>query len=237
MLSQGRTQLVKIPSWFLQLRSITYLHSGTRIRGLKRDPAEYLRLSNGLLYSEIKPDQYHNKVRSRLNLEKYGIYLPDELIVQCFTHKSFAHGSMPYNEKLAALGAQFLKYQASIYSVSSQEKPLEQAAGAEISPNSINGLEFSNLGTQFSKQLISKQTLSEVIKERGIDTLVFWKKRDPLKDAKFNGENSIFSSVLNAVVGGVLVTSGPEKASEFIGNELLDATKQSSLASIANKVV
>ncbi|SCW04371.1 LAFE_0H12046g1_1 [Lachancea fermentati] len=213
-------------------RYITYLHSGSRVRGIKRDPAEYLRLPSGLSYTDLQPQSYHDRVRSELNLSSHGIELSNEIIVQCLTHKSFAHGSKPYNEKLAALGAQFLKYHASVHSLKSQDADVAKG-NASVRIN-INGLNFTNLGTQFSKQLIAKQTTAKFIKARQLDSLVFWKRRDPLKNDVYNGESSVLSSVLNAIVGGILTTNGPQKAAAFIEKELLNCEKEVSLINIAN---
>ncbi|CAR30387.1 mitochondrial 54S ribosomal protein mL57 [Lachancea thermotolerans CBS 6340] len=212
-------------------RNITYLHSGSRVRGLKRDPSEYLRLQNGLMYNEVKPENYQENVRKQLNLAKHNISLSDDIILQCLTHKSFAHGSKPYNEKLAALGMQFLKYHTSVHSLRSA-KPLSPVAEGK-NQKSINGLNFTNLGTQLSKLLIAKKTTAQVIRSRHLDSLIFWKKRDPLKNESFNGETTVYSGVLSALVGGILVTNGPQKTSQFIEKELLDPKKEASLVQIA----
>ncbi|SCU89369.1 LAFA_0E17546g1_1 [Lachancea sp. 'fantastica'] len=213
-------------------RSVTYLHSGSRVRGLKRDPSEYLRLPSGLLYTEIEPTSYHDTIRSRLNLQNHGVTLSDDVILQCLTHKSFAHGGKPYNEKLALLGAHYLKYLASVFSLK-LPAPLSPVS-AEKTQKSINGLNFTNLGSQGSKSLISKNTTAELIRKRQLDSYVFWKKRDPLQTAAYNGESAVYASVLNALVGGMLLTNGPEKTSEYIQKEFLDSSKEASLVRVAS---
>ncbi|SCU83435.1 LAME_0C05182g1_1 [Lachancea meyersii CBS 8951] len=217
---------------FASRRSVTYLHSGNRVRGLKRDPSEYLRLPSGLLYTEVEPSKYHETVRSQLNLQSHGITLSDDVILQCLTHKSFAHGGKPYNEKLALVGAQYLKFLASVFSLK-LPVPLSPVA-AQNTQKPINGLNFTNLGSQGSKLLISKKTTAEVIKKRQLDSFVFWKKRDPIQSAAYNGETAIYASVLNALVGGILLTNGPEKASQYIQSELLDSSKDASLVCVAS---
>ncbi|CEP64123.1 mitochondrial 54S ribosomal protein mL57 LALA0_S10e02960g [Lachancea lanzarotensis] len=213
-------------------RSITYLHSGSRVRGLKRDPSEYLRLPGGLLYTEIEPSTYHDTIRSRLNLQNHDVTLSDDVIVQCLTHKSFAHGGKPYNEKLALLGAHYLKYLTSVFSLK-LPAPLSPVAAEKIQ-KPINGLNFTNLGSQGSKLLISKNTTAEFIRKRQLDSFVFWKKRDPLQNAAYNGESAVYASVLNALLGGMLLTNGAEKTNRYIQNEFLDSSKEASLVRVAS---
>ena len=139
------------------VRTVIYLHKGPRINGLRRDPESYLRNPSGVLFTEVNAKECQDKVRSILQLPKYGINLSNELILQCLTHKSFAHGSKPYNEKLNLLGAQFLKLQTCIHS-------LKNGSPAESCENGQLSLQFSNLGTKFAKELTSKNTACTFVK-------------------------------------------------------------------------
>nr|CAI6462004.1 ASB_HP1_G0027160.mRNA.1.CDS.1 [Saccharomyces cerevisiae] len=120
------------------VRLITYLHSG--------------------------PPHFKDTVQKALHLDSFGIDLPEDVVLQCLTHKSFAHGSKPYNEKLNLLGSQFLKYQASIHSLR-QNNVLSPVARGKVQ-RPLNNLNFTNLGTQLSKFLISKDAIAEFIKEK-----------------------------------------------------------------------
>lgn len=225
-----RSMLVS-PIWS-PIRTITYLHTGSRIRGLKRDPESYLKNPKGLSYNAVKKSDYQDSIRNILNLQKYGINISDDVLLQCFTHKSFAHGLKPYNEKLSLLGSQFLKYQASIYSIN--EKELLSTVAKDKIQKGLNDLNFTNLGTQLSKLLISKESSSRFMQAKDLDTFIFWKMRDPLnKGEKFNGEVTISNSVLNALVGGMLITNGPVKTTNFIKNELLNNDSDISLVKYA----
>ncbi|CDH09979.1 related to 54S ribosomal protein L15,mitochondrial [Zygosaccharomyces bailii ISA1307] len=215
------------------IRLITYLHSGPRVRGIKRDPKSYLKSPKGLSYADIKLSEYKDKVQKALEFDQCGVDLPEEVVLQCLTHKSFAHGSKPYNEKLNLLGSQFLKYQASIHSLK-QKANLSPVSKGKIQ-QSLNNLNFTNLGTQLSKLLISKDATAEFIKEKHLDSLIFWKMRDVTKDGRFNGETAIFSSALNAIGGAILISSGPEKAGRFVEQVLLNGENDVSLVKIANR--
>lgn len=201
------------------IRFITYLHSGPRVRGIKRDPASYMLNPYGITYESankergLQTSQFFSKIRNQLPFNKFNIKMDDRLLLQCFTHKSFAHGKVPYNEKLYIIGSHFLKVQASIYSVKL------------IDPNNtnmlINGMDFSTLGSYESKKLFSESKLFNIMESLGLHKLVFWKKRDFNGTRIFNGEPKIVSSVLNSLIGAILLTNGLEKASLFVTDFLL----------------
>ncbi|AET41630.1 mitochondrial 54S ribosomal protein mL57 Ecym_8357 [Eremothecium cymbalariae DBVPG len=227
---------VKIPAVSRQsIRCVTYLHKGSRVRGLKRDPEESLKNPSGLHYEEVDPSKHQALVRKVFKLEEHGLELPDDVILQCLTHKSFAQGSKPYNEKLALLGAHFLKLQASVHYL--REPQLLSRVNPKNIQENINGLNFTNLGTQAGKLVISKFVTSEFVRLKQIDNLIFWNKRDSLQSEKFNGEHTVRTTVLNALIGGTLMFNGDEKAARFLEVELFDPTKESSLVSISKPML
>lgn len=204
-------------------RSITYLHTGGRIRGLKRDPADFLTNPKGLLYTSLTQSTYQDKIRSILNLQKYDIKLSNDLILQSFTFKSFAHGQKPYNEKLSILGYQFLKFYTSIYSIQN------------TSNNNNDFVGFNSLGKNASKALCGKNTISQFIQSKNLHNFIFWKMRNPLLSLKYNGADIVFNSVLNAILGSILLSNGQKKAIDFINGELLNNNNDISLISIINQ--
>ncbi|GMM58487.1 mitochondrial 54S ribosomal protein YmL15 [Maudiozyma humilis] len=196
-------------------RSIAILNKGARIRGAKRDPASYMKNASGLQYSAAKAPECQDKVRNAFKFADYGVQLSDSLILQCLTHKSFAHGSVPYNEKLQLLGTQFLKLRATLFSLH------EGGNAANASTGNINGLDFAALGSPRSKTLVSRRNIGQTVKRADIDDVVFWKMRDVEKGGKYNGEDTVLSSVLSALVGAILTTNGPEVAATYVDKFLL----------------
>ncbi|CAB4253008.1 similar to Saccharomyces cerevisiae YLR312W-A MRPL15 Mitochondrial ribosomal protein of the large subunit [Maudiozyma barnettii] len=205
-------------------RSIAFLNNGSRIRGLKRDPASYMKNPNGLEYNSINKIICQDKVRSILEFDKYNIQLSDEIILQCLTHKSFAHGKVPYNEKLYLLGAQFLKLRTSIHSLKNGN-----------SSNPINGMHFTNLGEMSNKTLSSKQNITNLIKNAGIDDIIFWKMRDPTGTSKLNGEDRVIHTVLNSLIGAILTTNGSQTATKYVDDFLLNKDNKLSLINSATQ--
>lgn len=189
-----------------------YMHAGARVRGLRRDPVSYLKNPAGLVYTDVGGD-YHASVRERMGFQEHGIELSDAAILQCLTHKSFAHGSCPYNEKLNLLGSQYLKLQAAMHSV-----------GPENS--------FGNLGSPVSKGLVSYQTAAEYVIAKNLEPLVFWKVSDPLNDGPIKGKSKVMSTVLNSFIGAILLQQGEKKASQFIVEDLLNPSNTQSLLNI-----
>ena len=201
-------------------RSITILNNGARIRGAKRDPASYMKNASGLQYTEVSSPECQDKIRSAFKLDEYGVQLPDSLILQCLTHKSFAHGSVPYNEKLQLLGTQFLKLRAALFSM---------REGTSSPKGGINGLDFAALGSARNKTAVSKKNIGKTAKRANIDDVVFWKMRDVERGGKYNGEDAVLSSVLGAIVGAILTTNGPEVAATYVDKFLLDKNSNLSL--------
>ncbi|CAL9731017.1 large ribosomal subunit protein mL57 [Monosporozyma unispora] len=205
------------------LRFITYLHSGDRVRGIKRDPTSYMINPYGLTYETVQKEkglatsEFFSKIRNQLPLKKYNIAVDDNLLLQCFTHKSFAHGKVPYNEKLFIMGSHFLKVQASLYSI--------QNDNVKDKDFLINGLNFNTLGSNKSKQILSECNLAQLMESLALNKLIFWKKRNVNESNDFNGEPKIASSVLNSVVGAILLTNGVEKTTLFVTNFLLKNKK------------
>ena len=59
--------------------------------------------------------------------------------------------------------------------------------------------------------------------------------RDATKDGRYNGENTVFTSALNALVGAILISNGPEKATNFVQQVLLNGENDVNLVKIANE--
>lgn len=206
-------------------RSLTYLHKGPRVRGLLRDEAEYLVSPKGATYGESEENL--SSLKKFLG-EEYK--LPNKLILQVLTHKSFAHGLKPFNEKLAIFGSHFLKYKASIFAIKPEN---------ELSSNiSVNGFQLEELGSAKSKGLISNKTSAEFIRSVAkIGDSIFWKKRDPLiTNPNVSGENSVFARSLEALIGAILLQHGKSKAEKFIDEILLNKSKDDSLVKLAEKI-
>ena len=207
------------PARILQIskRSITYLNVGSRIRGMKRDPSTYMKNATGLDYKTVQGESaYQDKVREAFNFKSYDIDLPNDVILQCLTHKSFAHGSLPYNEKLQLLGSQFLKLRAAVYSLGNTSQNQNVGQSLESAQFNVNGCNFNNLGSQHSKQMVSRKTISDMVRRNNLQDLVFWKMRDPVKPGAYNGEDRVFSTVIHSLVGALLITNGPEKTARFV---------------------
>lgn len=196
-------------------RSIGYLHKGSRVRGLVRDESEYLKNPKGLKY-----ELNESNVKSLKEFLGEEYKLPNELILQILTHKSFAHGLKPFNEKLSVYGLHFLKYKTTLFTIGESN-------------------EVEKLGTEASKSLNSTLVLAEFLRSQKSNIIdsIFWKKRDPLlTNPKQNGENSIYATTTNAIVGGILLHYGKLKANKFVDEVLLKENDENSLVGISKRV-
>lgn len=205
-------------------RTLVYMRDGTlKARGLKKNESDYLTV-NGVTYPGN--DKTLEPAKAFLGEE---FYLPDATLLQTLTHKSFAHGKKPYNEKLAILGKEYLKMHTSDYAVSQDKE----------SPLSINNKNF-DIVPQAMEILSSSSVTSEVCKISGIANNIFWKKRDEVSNSNFHRESvdealtvfqklsekeagapTVYSKTIFALVGAVLLQHGQKKADSFVSQKLL----------------
>lgn len=171
-------------------------------RGLKKDESSYMLSPEGIPYPG--PSDMRRPVHDILG-EKWA--LPEELLVQSLTHKSFAHAKCPYNEKLAILGQQLLRMEAS-------------RAVADYYPQDtmsenylLNGKNF-DVDQRAVELLSSTPTLSALCRQAGLNGAIFWKPARP-GDAP-----TVQAKVVCALVGAVLTRHGLESASAFIHEKL-----------------
>lgn len=202
-------------------RYVSYLHVGNRVPGLKRDPLTYMISPTGIKYTDFKNDiKFVDQIRSTLKLDDYRLKLDDKTILQCFTHKSFAHGFVPYNEKLSLVGAQYLKLILSIRSV-------QNTSG--ISP--INKCNFDKLGSLESKNELNNLIIYNWLKKMKLNDLIFWKKKSPSNDPVYNGEPKIISTVLHSIIGALVLTNEEINVSKYLEKFLLDKKSKTSFFS------
>lgn len=197
-LRQNKTSVV-------QKRSLVFVRNGkTTVRGLKKDEALYMKNPHGIEYPGT-PETLA-PLKDLLGAE-YA--LSEERMLQTLTHKSFAHGKKPYNERLAILGKQLLRMETG-------RAAAQSAAEAPQNTNSINGHNF-DVNERAIELLSSSPTLSQVCRLANLDKSIFWKPAD----AGNAGEATIYSTSMSAIVGAVLLEHGADKAIEFIRARLL----------------
>lgn len=183
-------------------RSIVVLRNGNKFaRGLKKEESEYMTSTTGITYPG---DQTTLKPAREFLGEKYT--LPDEVILQTLTHKSFAHGKKPFNERLANLGRIFLRMHAFIYA-SSQGGPVGQGYNFDIDNKMVD-------------LLSSNPVLAQVCRQARIDQSIFW-KRAYQQSGAMSGADTVAAKTIDALVGAVYVEYGEKKAAEFVKERLL----------------
>lgn len=182
----------------IQCRTVVFVR-GSRVRGLVRDPEEILQ-SNGIKYAQN--DQTLSSVKSYLGDE---YQLPDKLLLQAITHKSFAHGTKPYNEKLAFLGEELLRLGASKHAL--KKTPEYQFA--------VNDINFDSLGSLTQRLLVTDRLLSQYADQKGIDKVFFCR---PSGDEK---PKRMYSTILSSLVGAIALQHGKKAAEKFIEDRVI----------------
>lgn len=189
---------------YRQTRSIVFVR-GQRVQGLIRDPSEILS-TDGVSYGATEENL--GALRNYLNSLQLSqkIELNDELLLQLITHKSFAHGSKPYNAQLSFLGEQVLQLTATTY----------------VSKQSSDKL--AAIGSLGHRLLWSDKLLAAFAESKGIDKVFFCKKALPGgKVDKLYKPKGIYSTITSSLIGAITAKYGKNIADEFIERELIPA--------------
>jgi len=188
----------------IQKRSVVFVR-GERVKGMLRDPSDYLTskgIKYGLSEDNIKP------LKEFLSKE---YELPDKILLQILTHKSFAHGSKPYNEKLSFFGEHLLKYTAAKY-------VLEASKNKDYT-YSIGGYNFDSIGSLAHRLIVTNKTLSEFASDKGIDKIFFCKVALPFsekeQEANFKPK-AMYSTIVSSLTGAIALQHGKATAEKFV---------------------
>ncbi|QPG73622.1 hypothetical protein FOA43_000934 [Brettanomyces nanus] len=197
-----------------QARSVVFVR-GERVRGLIRDPEDIL-TSNGRRYglndANLKP------LKQFLG-DEYK--LTDKMILQVITHKSFAHGTRPYNEKLSILGEELLRLAASKYALA---KGVVNGDASDYK-FSVGDINFDCLGSLTHRLIVTNRLLSEYAESQGIDKVFFCKvalprnySQDQAKDYK---PKAMYSTITSSLVGAIAIQRGKNTAEKFVQEKVL----------------
>lgn len=184
--------------------------------GIRKDPAQVLAVNSGHQYEQSETNLHHLK---SFLLDKYAI--SDDMALQVLTHKSFAGGMKPYNEKLSVLGSKLANLFLGKYVV-------EQTTNNETA---INGMNLDVLGSPMAKELGSRMSLGVFAKKQDLNRVMFWKSYNHLLSFEASGELKVSAQMMYALIGAVAFTHGKSAAEKFVSEKLLGASE--SIESIA----
>ncbi|KAK9455523.1 ribonuclease-III-like-domain-containing protein [Dipodascopsis uninucleata] len=147
------------------------------------------------------------------NSEKYS--LPDNVLCQVFTHKSYRHGVFPYNERLGFLGRKLFSLQSAIALVDypSDNKQAIAAKGIERLRSRAAG-----------KLLNSREPVMPVAESSGIIENIRWEPNPSvghLSDPRASGLLTVASATVYAAIGAVALRHGGAVAESFIKEIIL----------------
>lgn len=197
-----------------------YLHSGPRVAGIRRDPAEVFTTSSGHSYGTQPENLKHIKLFLQ---EEYAI--PDEMALQVLTHKLFGNGIKPYNEKLSTMGSKLLNLVLAKYVVAKQ-------TDNELA---INGKNLDVLGTPMAKELGGRMSLGVFAKNSKLNTIMFWKLYNSLLSFERSGELKVSAQMMYALVGAVTFVHGKTAAEKFVEEKLIKGSQ--SLEQITEELI
>ncbi|KAK9460012.1 mitochondrial 54S ribosomal protein mL57 [Lipomyces oligophaga] len=143
--------------------------------------------------------------------------LPKELLTQVFTHKSYRHGILPYNDRLAYFGKTFFTAQVCMIGSSYPSNEPGSVAGRDV-----NAL----LSTTVQSLIKSRLAAFSVAKDADLLQIMLWQPsfiNDPEKmsSPRATGLYEVGSHVLYASIGAVALHLGAAVAEQFVDNVIL----------------
>lgn len=188
-----------------------YLHKGPRITGLKRDTQEVLTSSQGHKYENVEENI---KYIEDFLQDKYKIN--KDLALQVITHKSFANGLKPYNEKLSAMGSKLLNLQLGKKVIESNHITNDLA---------INQKNLDPLGQPMAKELTGRLALGIFAKVNKLNSIMFWNSYNQGLNFESSGELKVSAQMMYALIGAINFTYGKGMAETFIDEKIFPAVE------------
>ncbi|CDK27053.1 unnamed protein product [Kuraishia capsulata CBS 1993] len=195
-----------------QIRNLVVYRS-SKSKGGIRNPDDYL--TSGSRKYELNEDNLKH-IKGYLSSIESGKYqLPDRLLLQVITHKSFAHGKLPYNEKLSILGY-------SLFSMTTAKFALHiaEVSKARDVVDVVNSTGFKLLNRNSMLDVFSSLT--------GLAKVVFWKNPEPLNlDGASALNKTVERNTVLALIGAIISQHGTKSAEEFVINEVIQQAVKS----------
>lgn len=174
--------------------------------GIRRNPEDVLKTHAGALYGATAANLA--PVTSFLDTQ-YAI--PQDLALQVLTHKLFANGIKPYNEKLSVMGAKLM----SLVLAKHVTDPPSASAMAVLGKN------LDALGTPMARELGGRMLLGVFAQRHNLNKVMFWKLYNHSLSFERSGELKVSAQMMYALIGAVAFTHGKAKAEQFVREKLL----------------
>jgi large subunit ribosomal protein L15 len=136
------------------------------------------------------------------------------------THKSFSHGRLGFNDRLAYLGKRILDLQTSLALLNSPPNP------AAITPPARHVFQhpalstLSNITPTIKESTLNRLRLSTVAMQYGLEHVVRWKPKKS-DDLKLSGIDAVLAQALYAIVGAVALQKGGKQADRLARTRIL----------------
>ncbi|KAG0346115.1 hypothetical protein BG004_002404 [Podila humilis] len=144
--------------------------------------------------SSTSEDQSSAKVNEVY--KNLGLDLSDSALkTQAITHKSFAHGSVPTNERLGLLGRTFLEM--------------------HVTEQKWDKVKSNKTLTASVSHSLSSEKLAKVARSNGVDQVMRWKSPSSTPGSN-SGEDTVLAHTMEAIVGAVYHDRGSKAARDFV---------------------
>lgn len=139
-----------------------------------------------------------------------SLSLSERVQMQTLTHKTYKHGSEPYNQKLAVFGRRILRMHIMTH------KAAEWNFSAGEHRPSIENLPMTGSVIPAAQ---AEHFLTEYFLKRGLEDLVRWKPRNKM-NLKASGADKIYIESACAILGAIAIEHGLKKAFSFLSENV-----------------
>ncbi|KAF9965625.1 hypothetical protein BGZ70_004422 [Mortierella alpina] len=141
-------------------------------------------------YSTSSDNEKVSAVYQRLGLD----FSDPSLMTQSVTHKSFAHGTVPTNEKLGLLDL-------------------------HVTERNWDKVKANKTLRSTVAMSLSSEKLAKVARSMGVNEVMRWKSPSSSPDSKV-GEDTVLAHTMEAIVGAVYHDKGSKAAREFVAKHV-----------------
>ncbi|KXT04847.1 hypothetical protein AC578_3484 [Pseudocercospora eumusae] len=168
-----------------------------------------------------KLNQAYDSFCGRVGGNKRGRdLLSEEVKWTAITHKSHAHGTQGFNDRLAYLGKRILDLQTSLALLSSpspSSTPPFNRNEVYLHP-ALHGLE--NISQRTKLQILNHRRLSALAMQYGLDKVIRWKPRRS-DDLRASGQDIVLAHTVFSIVGALAMQQGGEVAARAARERVL----------------
>lgn len=135
------------------------------------------------------------------------------------THRSYEHGAIGFNDRLAFLGKRILEFQTSLALLNSPSTPATRVNSQHVFKHpALEGVE--NISTLSRHNVLAPSRLAQLAMSYGVDKVIRWKPRKT-DNLQSSGINTVLAHTMYSIIGALALQRGGEVAARTARERVL----------------